>query len=133
GLLAKTGQVGPPALDARQIARKAGGAILFYWLGEKQSYLWAITAQKTSLFTLPAKSEIDPTVQRYRKALADQQEFLPTTDADGGTLYRTLVAPAQSMLPKNAKIFIIPDGSLNTLNFETLLVPDPTPHYWIED
>ena len=31
------------------------------------------------------------------------------------------------------KVFIIPDGSLNTLNFETLLVPDPTPHYWIED
>ena len=30
-------------------------------------------------------------------------------------------------------MFIIPDGSLNTLNFETLLIPGPTPHYWIED
>ena len=133
GLLQKGTSFKPDPPNAQAIARKAGGTILFYWLGEKQSYLWAITAQKTSLFTLPPKSEIDPTVQRYRKALADQQEFLPTTDADGRALYRTLVAPAQPLLPKNAQVFIIPDGSLNTLNFETLLVSDPTPHYWIED
>ena len=133
GLLQKGTSFKPDPPNAQAIARKAGGTILFYWLGEKQSYLWAITAQKTSLFTLPAKSEIDPTVQRYRRALADQQEFLQTTDADGRTLYRTLVAPAQPLLPKNAKVFIIPDGTLNTLNFETLLVSDPTPHYWIED
>jgi CHAT domain-containing protein len=31
------------------------------------------------------------------------------------------------------KIFVIPDGSLNNLNFETLIVPDPQAHYWIED
>ena len=133
GLLQKGTSFKPGPPNAQAIARKAGGTILFYWLGEKQSYLWAITAQKTSLFTLPPKSEIDPTVQRYRKALADQQEFLQTTDADGRALYRTLVAPAQSLLPKSAQVFIIPDGSLNTLNFETLLASDPTPHYWIED
>ena len=100
GLLQKGTSFKPDPPNAQAIARKAGGTILFYWLGEKQSYLWAITAQKTSLFTLPPKSEIDPTVQRYRKALADQQEFLPTTDADGRALYRTLVAPAQPLLPK---------------------------------
>ena len=31
------------------------------------------------------------------------------------------------------KIFVIPDGGLNNLNFETLIVPEPQPHYWIED
>jgi len=133
GLLQKGTSFKPDPPNAQAIARKAGGTVLFYWLGEKQSYLWAITAQKTSLFPLPPKSEIDPTVQRYRKALAEQQEFLQRTDADGRMLYRTLVAPAQALLPKNAKVFIIPDGSLNTLNFETMLVSDATPHYWIED
>jgi CHAT domain-containing protein len=92
-----------------------------------------VTAQKTSLFTLPPKSEIEPIVQRYRKALGEPQEFFQTSDDDGRSLYRTLVAPAQALLPKGANVFIIPDGSLNTLNFETLLVPDPTPRYWIED
>ncbi len=28
---------------------------------------------------------------------------------------------------------MIPDGSLNALNFEALLAPSPKPHYWIED
>jgi CHAT domain-containing protein/Tfp pilus assembly protein PilF len=133
GLLQKGTTFKPVALNPQEIARRAGGTILFYWLGEKQSYLWVITTQKTSLFTLPPKSEIDPVVRRYRKALSEQQEFLQTADDDARTLYRTLVMPAKSMLPENAKVIIIPDGSLNTLNLETLLVPDPTPHYWIED
>ena len=121
------------ATNPQAIARRTGGTILFYWLGEKQSYLWAITGQKTSLIPLPPKGEIDATVQRYRKALADQQEFLQRTEDDGHALYHTLVEPAKALLAKDAKVFIIPDGSLNTLNFETLLVPDPAPHYWIED
>jgi CHAT domain-containing protein len=127
----------PEPLPAQAIARRAGGTILFYWLGEKRSYLWAINARGTKLFVLPPKSEIDPMARRYSKALADQQEFLQTTDADGRALYRTLVAPAAAMLPKGGKVFIIPDGSLNTLNFETLLVEgtdaNVAPHYWIED
>lgn len=133
GLLAKGSSSGPPSLDASQIARRAGGTVLFYWLGEKQSYLWAITPLKTSLFTLPAASEIDPVVQRYRKALVGPQEVLETAKADGTALYGMLVAPAQHLLTKDAKIFVIPDGSLNSLNFETLLAPEPKLHYWIED
>jgi CHAT domain-containing protein/tetratricopeptide (TPR) repeat protein len=123
----------PVGIDPQATARHSGGVILFYWLGEKQSYLWAITAQKTKLFSLPMKLAIDPIVQRYRNALADQQEFLPQADADGRALYRMLVAPAASLLKKDARVFIIPDGSLNTLNFETLLAGDATAHYWIED
>ena len=106
---------------------------MFYWLGEKQSYLWAVTPQKTSLFPLPSKSEIDAAVQRYRKALVGPQDVLETSNADGIALYRMLIAPAQSLLKKETPVFIIPDGSLNNLNFETLLVPEPTLHYWIED
>jgi len=133
GLLQKGTSFKPDPARTQGIARRAGGAILFYWLGERQSYLWAITFRKTKVFSLPPKSEIEPTVQRYRKALSEQQEFLQTTDDDGRALYRTLVAPAAYLLTKDAKVFIIPDGSLNLLNFETLPVPDPTQHYWIED
>ena len=123
----------PDPLNAPRIARQTGGTIFFYWLGEKQSYLWAITPQKTTLFPLPAAAEIQASVQRYRKALLGPLDPLATSNDDGLALYRMLVAPAASMLKKDAKVFIIPDGSLNTLNFETLLVPGPSPHYWIED
>jgi CHAT domain-containing protein len=148
GLLAKGGSAGPPPLNPRQIARRAEGTVLFYWLGEKQSYLWAITRRKASLFTLPSGAEIDAAVGRYRKALAGPQDVLASADPDGRWLYRTLIAPAEPLLNQDARVFIIPDGSLNNLNLETLLVAGPKLsepklseakpseaklHYWIED
>ncbi len=148
GLLQKASSSRSDRVDAEAIARRAGGTLFFYWLGQKQSYLWTITSQKTLLFTLPPGSEIDAAVQRYRKALAGPQDVLESADQDGRWLYRTLVAPAQALLKMNAKVVVIPDGSLNNLNFETLLVsarivseakmpgpnlPEPKLHYWIED
>jgi CHAT domain-containing protein/Tfp pilus assembly protein PilF len=143
GLLQKETSFKPAALDAQGVARRAGATILFYWLGEKQSYLWAITPQKTVLFDLPPGSEIDAAAQRYRQDLGGSRDVLESADGDGQYLYRTLIAPAQSLLKKDSKVLIIPDGSLNNLNFETLLVPEPklpasNPtepklHYWIED
>jgi CHAT domain-containing protein/Tfp pilus assembly protein PilF len=135
-------------LDAPALAHRFGGTILFYWLGQKQSYLWAITPQKSTLLpTLPPGAEIDAAVQRYRKTLIHGPgDVLASADADGQYLYRTLIAPAHAQLKKDAKVLVIPDGSLNNLNFETLLVPHPAsalqpsapqtqakPHYWLED
>ena len=37
------------------------------------------------------------------------------------------------LLPQHAKVFVIPDGGLNNLNFETFLVSGPKLHFWIED
>ncbi len=138
GLLAKGASTGPPPLNPQQIARRADGTVLFYWLGEKQSYLWAIAPQKTSLFTLPPGPDIDAALQRYRKALGGPQDVLASADQDGRWLYRTLIAPAPALVKKDAKVFVVPDGSLNNLNFETLLVSEssvsqPKLHYWIED
>ncbi len=143
GLLAKGAYSGPSPLNPQQVARRAGGTVLFYWLGEKQSYLWAITPQKTNWFALPPGAQINAAVERYRKALVGPQDVLASADPDGRGLYLTLVAPAQALLKNDAKILIIPDGSLNNLNFETLLVSEPKPsgpngieaklHYWIED
>ena len=123
----------PPPLHPQEIARGVKGTVFFYWLGEKQSYLWAISSQGTHVIPLPPGPEIDAAVRRYRTALAGPQDVLASSDSDGRWLYHTLISPAQKMLSKNVRVFIVPDGSLNNLNFETLLVSDPAPHYWIED
>ena len=123
----------PPAVDAKQTARRMKGAILFYWLGSKHSYLWAINAQRSQLFELPPAAEIDAEVQRYRKALAGPGDVLTSANRDGINLYETLVASAYGLSPPGSRVIVIPDGSLNNLNFETLLVPEPRLHYWIED
>ena len=133
GISTKDAAGGPLPLNAMAIARLRRGTVLFYWLGEKQSYLWTITAQKTSVFPLPAASEIDTAVQRFRDALGGPQDVAEYGDNDGRWLFQTLVGPARSLLPKDATIFVVPDGSLNNLNFETLLVAEPKLHYWIED
>jgi CHAT domain-containing protein/Tfp pilus assembly protein PilF len=142
GMLSKGTSFAPDPLNVRQIASHVGGTVLFYWLGEEQSYLWAITPWKTDLFLLPPAAEIKTRVERYRKAIIDQRESTPNASDDGAALYRILVEPATNLLPrdllskrlaKNGKVFVVPDGSLNSLNFETLLVSEPERHYWIED
>jgi len=134
GLLSKRtpNVTGPPPLNPREVSRQAKGTLLFYWLGEKQSYLWAVTPQKISLLPLPPGAEIESMVQRYRTALKGPQDVLESS-VDGRALYRTLIAPAKPLLANDARVLIIPDGSLNNLNFETLIAADPKPHYWIED
>jgi CHAT domain-containing protein/Flp pilus assembly protein TadD len=136
---------GPAALTPRQIARKTGATLLFYWLGNRQSYLWAITPATTVLIQLPAQDEIAARVERYRKALLNLQDPLEAGNEDGLALYKLLVAPAARLIHPNTPVIILADGALNQLNFETLLAPGPGPgfsqgssvgrttHYLLED
>jgi CHAT domain-containing protein len=114
-------------------AQKSGGTILFYWLGQRESYLWVITTKRTSLYKLPAADGIASAVQAYRKSLLGSTDVLQTGDRDGVALYKMLVAPAEGFIPRGSRVVIIPDQSLNNLNFETLLTPGDKLHYWIED
>ncbi len=121
------------AVNPQQAAHQAGGTVLFYWLGQQQSYVWVITAQRTTLLKLPSAAEIEALLLRYRQALLDPPDVLQTRNQDGIKLYEVLIAPAQKFIPANARVTIIADGNLNNLNFETLLVPKPRLHYLIED
>ena len=123
----------PDALNAAQIARQAHATILFYWVGQERSYLWAITPEGTTRYPLPKAAEIDAAVDRYRRALLGWQDVLQTQNQDGIHLYETLVKPASKLIAPDSRVILITDGSLDKLNFETLLVPEPKPHYWIED
>jgi len=120
--------------DPQAIARKHNAAILFYSLGADKSYLWAVTGTRTNLFVLPGRQEIESRVQNYQRAILKSSDALREANIDGRYLYDTIVAPAASMIPNGTKVFIIPDGGLNGLNFETLLKPGGEKlHYWIED
>src|SRR5260370_28921893 len=43
------------------------------------------------------------------------------------------MAQEKKVIPENSRVILLPDGTLYGLNFETLIAPDPRPHYWIED
>jgi len=132
-LLPKVGSHSAPPLDAAKLASDARGSLLFYWLGEKTSYLWLITSNQVRLFPLPASKEIESSVDRYNRALTGPEDVLESANTDGRSLFEMLVMPANRWLKSQVKVFIVPDGKLNRLNFETLLVSEPKLHYWIED
>jgi len=120
-------------IHPQQLARRLNLIFLFYWMGDEQSYLWVVTAAKTQCVRLPKKSEIEPLLQEYRKAILDGRDVLTSQDVRGAELFAKLVAPAREWIPKNSRVVVLPGEGLYGLNFETLIVPDPAPHYWIED
>ncbi len=124
---------GMAAFRPQEIARRLNATLLFYWLGQQRSYLWAITPAKVSLFPLPGSAEVGSTVKAYLGSFTDPRDPLEAGNQDGKKLYATLIQPAEKLIPKNSRVIVLPDGNLNSLNFETLIVPGPKPHYWIED
>ncbi len=117
----------------QKLAQRLNTTLLLYWLGEMHSSLWVIAPAKTTCVTLPPAPEIDPIVRSYRQMLLSGRDPLETGNADGQKLYEMLVEPAQKLIPPGSRVILLPDGSLYGLNFETLIVPGPKPHYWIED
>jgi CHAT domain-containing protein len=132
-LLSNNSAADVPKLRPGDIARKTGATLLFYWLSSRQSYLWTITPKKTSLYTLPPQQQIRESVAHYRKTLLGFGDPLENPDSDGRALYQDLIVPASASVGPNSNIVLLTDGALSQLNFETLIVPSPHPHYWIED
>ena len=122
-----------PRVNPQQLAARFHSTLLFYSLGTARSYLWVITSQKTTLLDLPPRSEIDPLVKSYHDRILDGENPLEAAGSPGSKLYSILIQPAEKLLPHNSRVIILPDGSLYSLNFETLIVPGASPHYWIQD
>lgn len=117
----------------QRLARRLHATLLFYWLGEKNSYLWVVAPQKTAVLTLASDLEIAPVVKSYGKALVGGSDVLAAANPDGQQLYSLLVEPAKKLIHPGSRVIVLPAESLYGLNFETLIVPDPQPHFWIED
>ncbi len=79
-------------------------------------------------------SQVAALVQSYQQsivtALADP---LNSGSSPGDEIYAKLIAPVAQGVPAGSRVVIVPDGALTRINFESLPVPGPTRHYWIED
>jgi CHAT domain-containing protein len=58
---------------------------------------------------------------------------LASSNEDGRALYQMLIAPVSDLIRPGSNVVLLNDDALSQLNFETLIVPTPRPHYWIED
>jgi CHAT domain-containing protein/tetratricopeptide (TPR) repeat protein len=118
---------------AERAAARLGHIILCYWIGNRRSYLWILLPNHSQLFVLPGEDRIRPLLERYHAHLIGAFNANDLGDADGQELYRILIGPVEQWIKPQSQVTIISDGELCGLNFETLLVSSPKPHYWIED
>jgi Uncharacterized protein conserved in bacteria len=123
----------PGASEAAVHSQKSRPLVLSYWLGPSRSYLWVSGPGRFAQFILPGEARIDELVKQYSAAIERGHDPLTRDNPAGRLLFEALVEPARAALPAGASVIVVPDGSLHGLNFETLIVADPVPHYWIED
>jgi len=114
-------------LDPKTIARRRGAMILFYHLGATHSYVWSITPDAIDVATLPPRAKIRTAIDAYVRDLLGP---LGRNDAAGIALYRMLVEPSPI---RRGRVIVIADERLNAINLEALVVPNPKPHFWIDD
>lgn len=114
-------------------ARATGSVALFYWLAPTRSFVWIVTPTGIHLSELPSSTTIDALAGRHRafieQSLGDPRR---TPGAPGEALAAAVLSPVLSRVPPNARVIVVPDGSLHGVNFETLPAGAER-RYWIEE
>jgi CHAT domain-containing protein/Tfp pilus assembly protein PilF len=116
-----------------QAARAAHTVILSYWLAPRRSFVWVLGSGRLASFDLPSDKEIAALVQKYMETVRADGDPLARRDPVAGNLYKAVLGPVYKLVPPAANVIVVPDGALHQINFETLVVAGPHPHYWIED
>jgi CHAT domain-containing protein/Tfp pilus assembly protein PilF len=107
----------------------AQSVLVEFLLGEKRSLVWAVSREKLSVGVLPPRKEIEDEVSAYRKALTGKISTLTLAPSlaeivpAGRKLYRSLLQPVENVLVGARSLVIVPDGALDYLPFETLVLP----------
>jgi CHAT domain-containing protein len=131
--------------DVQQQLLNNNTLLLEYTLGEDRSYLWAITKTELLSFELPAQSQIEEAVERFRQLLlanlpvagdtpeqrqariAEANEHFP---AEAAALGKLVLGPIADKLG-DKRLIVVPDGALQYIPFQALAVSgaqtDPVP------
>ncbi len=127
---AKTQAVSASALQ--RLSRSAGATLLSFWLAPERSFLWAVTPDGIELHVLPPEKQIAALVESYRGFIENLRDPLEAEFPAGRELSEILLGPVRELLKPNARLIIVPDRSLHSLNLETLPDPDQPSRYLIE-
>ena len=130
-LLLREGEAALTVERYRELARTLDATLLFYWTAATRSFLWEVTPDAVAFHILPGQADIARRIEAYGADIQRSRDPLAGDAEDATWLYRVLVGPIASR--SGRRIILVPDGPLHELNFETLIVPGPTPRYWIED
>jgi CHAT domain-containing protein/Flp pilus assembly protein TadD len=122
----------PRRISLTALARQEHAVILVYVMSEQVSYLWAANGSKSGFYVLPNRAAILGAVASHRRTLLAARDLVAEQHPAARDLYDMLVKPAEQLIHHGDRAFIVA-GGINGLNFETLLTPGKSSHYWIED
>jgi len=115
-------------LTVREIQRQVlgpGVLLLEYALGERRSFLWAVSSHGVQSYELPPRKVLEDAARRAHGLLAGSRRTLARAPAREALteLSRELLGPAAKDL-KARRLIVVPDGALHLIPFGAL--PDPT-------
>jgi CHAT domain-containing protein/Tfp pilus assembly protein PilF len=109
----------------------ANTVLVDFLLGEKRSFVWAISKNNVATAILAPRKEIEEQAASYRKLLTQRASALTlsqsTTEINstGAKLYSSLLQPLERALASSRTLVIVPDGALDYLPFEALVANSP--------
>jgi CHAT domain-containing protein len=111
----------PPSLPAiRDALLDDDTLLLYYALGERRSFLWAVTRTSLDRYDLPPRREIEPVSRRVLARLAQAGAGGPGRDL--AWLGRVLLGPAAARLDVS-RVLVVADGVLHYVPFAALPSP----------
>lgn len=112
-------------------------ALLEYWTGEAESYLWIVTRDGVRSFRLPGRKPLDTLVHAYQQSMLARDRYAADEDMQARQLrirqadarlfmqsrkLAAILLPTQ--LPSNIqRLLIVADGSLQSMPFAALESP----------
>ena len=97
--------------------------LLEYFEGVKNTYLFAISKNDIKVFTIPNTKELDNSIIGLKKEIQSRQAKYQNYISNANTVFNKLVKQALENSPQSIDhLIIIPDGDLNSLPFEALLL-----------
>jgi len=128
--------VNPSPLGIQQLQALLGEneALVTYAVGEKRTFAWVLRRDRAvfKFFDIPA-TDIEKQVQFLRSKLQpNDRGVLPAmTPSTSSRLYQQIFAPLEPSLVGVKRVFLVPDGALQSLPFGVLGAGDPVDPEWL--
>lgn len=114
----------PKLAEVRRLLTADNSLLLEYFVGEKSTFLLALSPSGTRLLQFPTQG-LDAAIEaflaqfdgRSQNTITAKYNFITTSQA----LYTRLIHPVADMLAEASKLVIVPDGKLGYVPFEALL------------
>jgi CHAT domain-containing protein len=96
-------------------------ALIEYFIGDQESFLFCLTRSDFSVQPLPEGKSLLQKAADYAKLLSQKEPEKFQAYEAGRSLYRQLLGPVSGRIASLKRLIIVPDGSLHYLPFDALV------------